>query len=147
MCFILYLREIYSSLDVDIVYPFEDDLREVFDLFGFKKEGRYFIQDELRIVIEIPSSTLSGDENRVETVEFENGLYCKIIGIEDLLIDRVNACKYGNSKIDCEMAQLLSLKYGDQIDWNYMIKKAEEPQNDIAKEIEQLRKKSNEEKS
>jgi hypothetical protein len=57
--------------------------------------------------VEVPASSLPGEESPVETVEFEAGLQCTIIGIEDLIIDRLNACKHWQSETDCEMVALL----------------------------------------
>ncbi|NWF92723.1 MAG: hypothetical protein HXY46_07385 [Syntrophaceae bacterium] len=42
------------------------------------------------------------EEAPVEIVELEEGLHCTIIGIEDLILDRMNACKRWGSEIDCE---------------------------------------------
>lgn len=44
----------------------------------------------------------------------------EIIGVEDLIIDRLNACKHWKSEIDCEMTELLVLRYRKELDWTYL---------------------------
>ena len=70
-----------------------------------------------------------------------DGLQCKIIGIEDLLIDRMNACKYWKSEVDCEMVELLIRKYAEELNWKYLEKKAEMPENNVLAELLELRRK------
>ncbi len=66
-------------------------------------------------------------------------LKCVVIGIEDIIIDRMNACKHWKSKIDCEMAELLIAKYKKEIEWKYLLRKAGEPENNIKEEIKRLK--------
>jgi hypothetical protein len=89
--------------------------------------------------VEVPASSLPGEESPVETVEFEAGLQCTIIGIEDLIIDRLNACKHWKSETDCEMVALLLKRYSADLDWDYLEKKAAEPSNDTAAELKAMR--------
>jgi hypothetical protein len=74
-------------------------------------------------------------------VELDFGLRCVIIGVEDLLIDRLNACKHWNSQIDCEMAELLIAHYSKELDWTYLKGKAELPENDTLSELMTFKKK------
>lgn len=138
-----YTREVYSSLDIDLVYNDSQSLSSVLFELGFKKEGRYFVNEEYSIVIENPASVLKGSESRTECVELEMNLKCMVIGIEDIIIDRMNACKHWKSKIDCEMAELLIAKYKKEIEWKYLLRKAGEPENDIKEEIKRLKCKIN----
>ena len=72
---------------------------------GFQKKGRYWVHEGLKMAIEAPASKLAEEEAPVEIVEVGEGLQCTILGIEDLIIDRMNACKHWKSEIDCEMAR------------------------------------------
>jgi hypothetical protein len=136
-----YSREVYFTADIDLAYADSESLSLVLDEMGFRKEGRYWLNEELSLAIEAPASSLAGEDSQIETVEFEEGLYCKIIGVEDLIIDRLNACKHWKSTIDCEMAELLLTKYKDGIDWDYLEKKSAEPQNDTQEELLELKNK------
>ena len=136
-----YSREVYFTADIDLACSDTSALSEVLQQIGFKKEGRLWISEELSLAVEAPASGLAGEDSQMETVEFDEGLHCKIIGVEDLIIDRLNACKHWKSSIDCEMAGLLLEKYKERIDWAYIEKKAAEPQNDTLTELLDMKKK------
>lgn len=133
-----YSREVYFTADIDLAYADREALNDVLKELDFKKEGRYWINENLKMAIEVPAAVLTGDDSPVEVVEFAEGLKCKIIGIEDLIIDRLNACKYWKSTIDCEMVELLINRYISELDWQYMEKKASMPQNDTLKELKEI---------
>lgn len=134
-----YTREVYFTADIDLAYPDRDALDDVLKEIGFSKEGRYWINEELKTAIEAPASVLIGENSPLEVVEIEEGLYCRIIGIEDLLLDRLNACKYSNSEIDCEMLELMFMKYRKELDWDYLEVKAVLPENNTVEELQKLR--------
>ena len=91
---------------------------------------------------EVPVGVLVDEDAPLEVVELGPELHCKIIGIEDLIIDRLNACKHWKSEIDCEMAELLIMRYGKELDWDYLEKKAQKPENDLAQELDEMKTKS-----
>ena len=138
-----YSREIYFTADIDLAYGDREALDSVLKGIGFDKEGRYWVQQDLKIAIEVPASSLAGEDSPLEIVEVGEGLQCRIIGIEDLVIDRLNACKHWKSEIDCEMVELLARRYRDDLDWVYLEKKAKSPENDTLSEIHELKKKVN----
>jgi len=106
---------------------------------GFNREGRYWVNRELELMVEVPASSLAGEEARRETVVLGEGLECTVLGIEDLLIDRMNACRHWKSDADCEMVELLVARYGDEIDWDYLLQRAALPENDTAQEFSHLK--------
>ncbi|MCX5718419.1 MAG: DUF6036 family nucleotidyltransferase [Nitrospirae bacterium] len=136
-----YTREVYFTADIDLAYADREALDTVLKEIEFVKEGRYWVNEELTMAIEVPASVLIGEDSPVEIVELAENLQCKIIGIEDLIIDRLNACKYWKSEIDCEMAELLIKRYTKELDWIYLEKKAVTPENDVLSELLELRKK------
>lgn len=137
-----YSREVYFTSDIDLSYSDIEALDEVLSEIGFKKEGRYWINEGLKIAIEVPAGVLVGEESPAEIVELGEGMICRIIGIEDLVIDRLNACKYWKSEIDCEMVELLLFRYFKEMDWSYLEKKASMPENNSLPELAELRKKA-----
>src|SRR4030043_2126661 len=115
-----YSREVYFTADIDLAYADREALDRVLKDIGFKKEGRYWIHEGLKLAVEAPASSLGGEEAPLEIGELGEGLRCTIIGIEDLIIDRLNACKHWKSEIDCEMAVLLVNRYVADLDWTYL---------------------------
>jgi hypothetical protein len=130
-----YSREVYFTADIDLAYADREALDTVLMGIGFERRGRYWVNEGLKMAIEAPASVLAGEESPVEIVDLGEGLYCRIIGIEDLLIDRMNACKHWKSETDCEMVELLAKKYVNDLDWSYLEKKAAMPENDTLSEL------------
>ena len=137
-----YSREVYFTSDIDLACHEKEVLDEVAKRIGFRKEGKYWVSEPLESLIEVPVSRLAGEEAPLETVELGEKLSCRIIGLEDLIIDRVNACVHWKSQIDCEMAELLVNRYFSEIDWDYLLRKGGEPDNDIRSRLEELRTKA-----
>jgi hypothetical protein len=61
------------------------------------------------------------------------GKVIRILSIEDLIVDRLNACKHWKSQYDCEQAQVLIGVYLDKLDREYLNKRMKE--EDLEKEI------------
>ncbi len=134
-----YSREVYFTADIDLGYADREALDEVLRLLGFGKEGRYWVHQDLDIMVEVPASSLAGEEAPREVVELGEGLECTVLGIEDLLVDRMNACRHWRSEADCEMVELLVARYGEEIDWDYLLRRAAMPENDTAEAFLALR--------
>ncbi|NWF52878.1 MAG: hypothetical protein HXY47_07335 [Nitrospirae bacterium] len=135
-----YSREVYFTADIDLAYADREALDDVLNSIGFAKKGRYWINENLKIAVEVTASILIDEESPIEVVELDEDLQCMIIGIEDLLIDRLNACKYWKSEIDCEMVELLLKRYNKELDWDYIEKKATRPENNTMSELLEFRK-------
>jgi len=135
-----YSREVYFTADIDLAYADREALDDVLKGIRFTKRGRYWINEDLKIVVEVPASVLTDEESPIEIAELGEGLQCRIIGIEDLLIDRLNACKYWKSETDCEMVELLLKRYNKELDWGYLGKKAARPENNTKSELLELKK-------
>jgi hypothetical protein len=137
-----YSREVYFTADIDLACEDRKALDRTLAELGFRKVGRYWVHDALKQAVEAPAGRLPDDEqSHVETVVLGKDLQCRILGIEDLLVDRVNACRHSNSKEDCEMAELLVSRYSSEIDWEYLRRKAR-PENDCLKDVNRLRRKA-----
>jgi hypothetical protein len=139
-----YSREVYFTSDIDLAYADREALDNVLKSVGFVKEGRYWVQEELKMAIEAPASNLAEEEAPVEIVEVGEGLRCTIIGLEDLIIDRLNACKHWKSEIDCEMVEILIHRYFNDLDWSYLERKAAKPENDILLELQEFKRRAQE---
>jgi hypothetical protein len=136
-----YTREVYFTADIDLAYADREALDEVLRELGFVKKGRYWVHAGLDMAVEAPAAVLAGEDAQRETVELEGGLSCVVIGLEDLIIDRMNACKHWKSEIDCEMTELLIARYGKELDWAYLERRAALPENDSLAELRALKRK------
>lgn len=134
-----YSREVYFTADIDLAYADRETFDEVLRELGFSREGRYWVNRELDLMVEVPASSLAGEEAHRETVELGEGLECTVLGIEDLLIDRMNACRHWKSEADCEMVELLVARYGKEMDWDYLLERAALPENGTAQEFRRLK--------
>jgi len=113
----------YATMDIDIVTSGYDLAGNILKSWGFTKEGRHWSSEELDLSIEIPASVLAGDDSKITEVDIE-GLTVYMIGVEDLIIDRINAYVHWGSKDDGTWAKELMLLNKDQIDWKYLQKRA-----------------------
>lgn len=109
----------YATEDIDIVCNGIEEVSKILESWNFKKIGRHWYNSEIDISIEIPDEVLVGDYNKLTSVEIE-GMTVYLIGIEDLIIDRLNACLYWKSPQDCEWVKELISLYKDDIDWEYL---------------------------
>jgi len=133
-----YTMGYYSTSDIDIVSTGYEKIGNLLEKWGFKKEGRHWYNEKLEIAIEIPSSKLDEEAyNNITEVEIDN-LKVFIIGIEDLIVDRLNAYKWWKSLSDREWAKRL-LKLKDiKIDFNYIEKKCKREEIlDVFEEIKE----------
>ncbi len=69
-----YAREVYFTADIDLAYSDREALNEVLTSLGYEKRGRYWVNEELKMAIEVPASSLPGEESPVEVVEVGEGL-------------------------------------------------------------------------
>ncbi len=113
----LYKRGMAKSIDLDIIA----DRMVIAPLLlkqGFKQEGRHFYKG--RIDIEIPSDIF---KERSIIVKYR-GKKIRIVSVEDLIIDRLCACKFWESVYDCEQAQMLIRAYKNRLDRQYLNERA-----------------------
>lgn len=113
----------YATGDIDIVAPSEP-IDEVLRSWNFRREGRHWVSQELDIVIEAPSRSLE-DQQYERACEVEiDALKVYILGIEDLIIDRLNAYVYWKSSDDGVWVKELIALHSDEIDWAYLESRA-----------------------
>ncbi|WP_459775448.1 hypothetical protein [Aquifex pyrophilus] len=122
----LYTFGHYVSGDIDLVAQNRDEIRSILLSTGlFKEIGRIFISEDLGLFVDIPDNVLAGSYEKVRTIKIpELEAEIKVIGIEDLIIDRLNACIFWRSQGDCEIAKYLFEKYKEELDLEYLLKRA-----------------------
>jgi hypothetical protein len=122
----LYTAGGYATGDVDLALPLAPEVDAAFADLGFRKEGRFWVREDLDLLFEAPAPAGLPGETAPRTVVEIEGLRIVVIGIEDLLLDRLRAAVHWQSEEDGRWARRLALLYADRIDWAYVAGKAEE---------------------
>lgn len=143
-----YTKDWYATGDVDLaVGPGKrEEIDKVLSKFGFVKETvRMWRNKELDIYLEFPGSIGTLDKSKILKV-LTDADTAYVIGIEDLVFDRIEAAKHWDSTGDEEQAIRLGALYFKDIDWDYIEKKCIEDKSDdklreIKKRIEDERSK------
>lgn len=115
----------YATRDIDLVSAGYEELGDVLERWGFVRAGRHWVSEELDISVEVPGSHLDGDISKVTEVDI-NGVYAYIIGIEDIIIDRLKAFVHWQSEDDGQWAKELFALNREDIDQDYLLKRAGE---------------------
>lgn len=114
-----YTQGAYKSLDLDVIAK-KKVLEPMLKEMGFKKSGRHWYTED--VSIEIVSSHT---KERTKVMKI-GGHEIRIISVEDLIVDRLNACKHWDSRLDCEQATYLLAGYWDVVDKGYLRERAKE---------------------
>lgn len=109
----------YATQDIDLVYS-SAIVDEVLLPAGFKKEGRYWFDESIGILVECPGSTYLGKVAKVRVRSYE--VY--VSSIEDMIVDRLCAFVFWESRTDGEWARLMLAS--DDIDRTYLSARAKE---------------------
>ena len=116
----------YTTGDIDLVCEASEEIERLLRKWGFEKVSRIWVSKELDIEVDIVSSSLkNGDISKISEVEI-NGLKVYIIGIEDLIIDRLNAYVWWESEEDGKWAEQIAKLHWKDIDKKYIEKRARE---------------------
>ncbi len=95
----------YTTGDIDITTTNRELTEEVFAQMGFVREGMVWLSERLAVAVHIVGSYPSRTE---KTRTIEVGPYkVRVIGVEDLIIDRLGAAKFWKSERDSEQASAL----------------------------------------
>jgi excisionase family DNA binding protein len=115
----------YATVDIDLVSASEP-LDEILASWGFERRGRHWICRDLGLIVEAPSSRLApGQRDRLTEVEIA-GTTAYILGLEDVIVDRLAACVHWSSDNDCHWAAVLITAHEGNLDLGYLRSQAEE---------------------
>lgn len=95
----------YSTADIDMVSEGGEDLFRVMSELGFERFGKDFKDPARKIYVEFPGSSLKPSE-RADIIDVGRRKL-RVISVEDLVVDRLNAYKFWKSGIDGLNALLL----------------------------------------
>lgn len=113
----------YTTGDVDIALPTIAKVEDVFAELGFERERRYWVHKEYDLLFEAPTANLAGEEAELTEVVI-GGLHCFIIGIEDLIIDRLKSYVHWKWEDDGRWVKRLIELHGKDLDIKYIREKA-----------------------
>lgn len=126
----------YSTEDIDMITPGGPELAKVMKDLGFKKIGKDFFRDDLKIYVEFPGSALGTHERFILLRIGHREL--RIISQEDLIVDRLCSFKFWESAMDGKNA--LMLLETSELDRPHLLQRAQEEQVlDALDAIENLR--------
>lgn len=112
----------YATVDIDLVGASEP-LAEVLGGWGFARQGRHWVDAALGLVVEAPGAQLSPDEQaHVARVDIGDDVVL-MIGIEDLIVDRLNAAEHWSDEESRMWAESL-LKAAAAPDIGYLRRRA-----------------------
>jgi len=113
----------YSTGDVDLALPLGPPVDRAFAELGFRKQGRFWVREDLDLLFEAPAPAGLPGETAPRTVVELEGLRIVVIGVEDLLLDRLRAAVHWRSEEDQRWARRLGLLYADRLDRAYLREK------------------------
>lgn len=110
----------YATKDLDLALPASPAVDAAFADLGFEKEGRFWYRSDLDLLFEAPAPAGLPGEDAPRTEVSVDGLRVVIVGVEDLLIDRLRAWVHWRSDEDGRWTLRLASLYADRIDWGYL---------------------------
>lgn len=117
----IYTRSDYTTVDIDLIISDRNLAVNLLRQLGFITEGRHFYHETLLVSIEIPNDVLEdADDNRIIQLELENQQQVFVIGIEDIILDRLRACVHWRSSSDCEWGRRMLLIHRKRLDIEYL---------------------------
>ena len=127
----------YATKDVDLALPSGPEVDTAFADLGFEKEGRFWYRSDLDLLFEAPAPAGLPGEDAPRTVIGVDGLRIVIVGIEDLLMDRLRAWVHWRSDEDGRWTRRLALLHRERIDWHYL-RRCTAPVPDEARALEEI---------
>ncbi len=115
----------YATVDIDVVSASEP-LDVILGGWGFERRGRHWVREDLGVVVEAPSSSLApGQRDRLTEVRVA-GTIAYVLGLEDVIVDRLAACVHWSSDDDCRWAEVLVTAHRGDLDVGYLRSRATE---------------------
>lgn len=117
----IYTRNEYTTSDIDLVFARRDIIDRILTDLGFEKESRYWYHPEIHVAVEVPGDMLeNADEEKITQIRLDPNRSIYVIGIEDIILDRLRACIHWRSESDCEWGYRLFYTHFEELDIPYM---------------------------
>src|SRR5437879_6048488 len=114
----------FRTGDIDIATPDSKGAGEILKRIGFEREGMIWLNKTLGLAIHIVGLFAKNSEKA--RIIHAGPYKVRIVGVEDLIIDRLAAAKFWKSQVDLEQAQALWRGFRKQIDLQYLRRRAKE---------------------
>lgn len=129
-----YTGGVFTTGDIDITTTEAEAAEGLLARLGFTKEGLVWVSARLGAAVHMVAS-YPGRSLKARTIEV-NGYSVKVVGVEDLIVDRLAAAKFWKSERDEEQARALLNTFRKSIDYGYLEKTAaEENVRDLLKRV------------
>jgi hypothetical protein len=113
-----YTGGVFTTGDIDITTTDTKETEALLEKLGFVREGMIWVSMRLGMAVHLVASY---PRRSVRHRTFEvDGYLVKVVGVEDLVIDRLCAAKFWNSERDAEQAKALLDVFRDSIDEGYL---------------------------
>lgn len=110
----LFTEGAYTTGDLDFVGSVPKEVQLRLRDSGFVRQGRHWIHEDLEVFLEFPATALEAGETS-QTIEVL-GSIVRVIGLEELIVDRLAAWQFWRSTVDGYNAWLLMNCRGDDVD-------------------------------
>lgn len=130
----------YTTKDIDFVLSGFELAGKVLIVVGFEPKSpghAHWYHRELDLPIEIPDNYLLGSPDRITELDVD-GSIVYVIGVEDLILDRLRAGVYWQSTSDMEWAKYLLESYVDDLDLEYLELESKKPQHEVFEAYQNL---------
>ncbi|PKQ30036.1 MAG: hypothetical protein CVT60_02265 [Actinobacteria bacterium HGW-Actinobacteria-10] len=112
----------YPTADIDLAGASEP-IAQVLTEWGFAHEGRHYFDGALNLLLEVPGGRLAPEQLAHVVAVLLSGLTAYVLGIEDLIVDRLCACAHWSDHESCAWARVLLA--GDyDVDRAYLLERA-----------------------
>jgi hypothetical protein len=113
-----YTGGVFTTGDIDITTTDTKGTEALLEKLGFAKEGMIWVSVRLGLAVHLVASY---PRRSIRHRTFEVGGYLvKVVGVEDLVVDRLSAAKFWKSERDAEQANALLNVFRDSIDERYL---------------------------
>jgi hypothetical protein len=116
----------YHETDLDLVGYLSSEGRTALVALGFQRHGREWTRPGTSFVVEFPDTRIDGDVHRIKVTRV-GGASVRIIGLDDLYVDRLKQATVNAPQEDIHFNSALAVavsRYAD-INWNYVAKRIE----------------------
>ena len=114
----------YRTSDIDALYLHPQEIGRMLESLGFRRVNRHWVSEAFDLQIEFPGHAIETRAvERLTTVRVD-GKSVTMIGVEDLILDRLNGFIHFDSTDDRMWARELCAMYRGQLDLDYLSREA-----------------------